>query len=201
MFWPLFHALSSLATTRHHKQSRRCLGYSPRIKSPTSVWSTHLICNPPALIILSYWIANVILQPTHSFNQSIEVYQDLFWFPPQSPCHRSTHSRASAENATYKQCYLGNRAIKAVPRQLKWPEAEEAIMKLPILVLSISLLGCALADMYLHYPRGSNNRLNEKSANRRNANRVFDSQVWSSSILVFVAPIALYVVIYRLFQN
>lgn len=32
------------------------------------------------------------------------------------------------------------------------------------------------ADVYLHSPRGSNNRLNEKSANRKNANRVFDSQ-------------------------
>ena len=33
------------------------------------------------------------------------------------------------------------------------------------------------ADIYLHNPRGSNNRLNEKSAARTNANRVFDSQV------------------------
>ena len=33
------------------------------------------------------------------------------------------------------------------------------------------------ADVYPHYPRGSNNRLNEKSANRGNANRLFDSQV------------------------
>lgn len=32
------------------------------------------------------------------------------------------------------------------------------------------------ADIYMHNPRGSNNRLNENSANRRNANRVFDSQ-------------------------
>lgn len=32
------------------------------------------------------------------------------------------------------------------------------------------------ADCYMHTPRGSNNRNNEKSANRRNANRVFDSQ-------------------------
>jgi len=32
------------------------------------------------------------------------------------------------------------------------------------------------ADMYLSNPRGSNNRLNEASANRNNANRVFDSQ-------------------------
>ena len=35
----------------------------------------------------------------------------------------------------------------------------------------------ATADLYLHNPRGSNNRLNERSANRKNANRVFDSQV------------------------
>ena len=31
-------------------------------------------------------------------------------------------------------------------------------------------------DTYLHSPRGSNNRLNERSANRDNANRLFDSQ-------------------------
>lgn len=47
------------------------------------------------------------------------------------------------------------------------------------------VLSCALllfvhyvrADIYLHYPRGSNNRLNERSAQRANGNRVFDSQV------------------------
>jgi len=32
-------------------------------------------------------------------------------------------------------------------------------------------------DCYMHNPRGSNNRLNERSANRNNANRMFDSQV------------------------
>jgi hypothetical protein len=32
-------------------------------------------------------------------------------------------------------------------------------------------------DIYLHNPRGSNNRLNEKSANRANDARVFNSQV------------------------
>ncbi|MDP2438096.1 MAG: hypothetical protein Q8P67_20325, partial [archaeon] len=32
------------------------------------------------------------------------------------------------------------------------------------------------ADHYLHVPRGSNNRLNEQSANRNNGNRLFDSQ-------------------------
>lgn len=33
------------------------------------------------------------------------------------------------------------------------------------------------ADVYLHNPRGSNNRLNGDKENRANANRVFDSQV------------------------
>jgi hypothetical protein len=33
------------------------------------------------------------------------------------------------------------------------------------------------ADVYMHNPRGSNNRLNERSANRNNGNRMFDSQV------------------------
>lgn len=32
------------------------------------------------------------------------------------------------------------------------------------------------ADCYLHNPRGSNNRLNEQSANRNNGDRLFDSQ-------------------------
>jgi len=32
------------------------------------------------------------------------------------------------------------------------------------------------ADVYMHNPRGSNNRLNEQSANRNNGNRMFDSQ-------------------------
>ena len=44
-------------------------------------------------------------------------------------------------------------------------------------LIFFSLLGCALADIYMHYPRGSNNRLNEKTAQRTNANRLFDSQV------------------------
>lgn len=44
-------------------------------------------------------------------------------------------------------------------------------------VLSFSLLSClTVGDVYLHLPRGSNNRLNEAAANRNNANRLFDSQ-------------------------
>jgi len=38
------------------------------------------------------------------------------------------------------------------------------------------LLAGSLADVYLHMPRGSNNRLNEASNNRANNNRLFDSQ-------------------------
>lgn len=37
-------------------------------------------------------------------------------------------------------------------------------------------LPIAVADIYMHIPRGSNNRLNERTANRQNANRLFDSQ-------------------------
>ena len=43
--------------------------------------------------------------------------------------------------------------------------------------LAIILVHLADCDIYLHSLRGSNNRLNENSANRKHANRVFDSQV------------------------
>ena len=49
-------------------------------------------------------------------------------------------------------------------------------MKL-ICSLFLALVALANADVYFHSPRGSNNRLNEHSANRDNANRLFDSQV------------------------
>lgn len=42
--------------------------------------------------------------------------------------------------------------------------------------LAAGLVGLAQGDTYLHNPKGSNNRLNEKSANRNNGNRMFDSQ-------------------------
>jgi hypothetical protein len=47
------------------------------------------------------------------------------------------------------------------------------------LVIAVALLAASSgvrADIYLHNPRGSNNRLNEQSANRDNGNRLFDSQ-------------------------
>ena len=44
-------------------------------------------------------------------------------------------------------------------------------------VFAIIVLSLSKADVYLHNPGGSNNRLNERSAARANANRLFDSQV------------------------
>ncbi|BFZ08632.1 hypothetical protein BsWGS_11671 [Bradybaena similaris] len=44
------------------------------------------------------------------------------------------------------------------------------------LVLLVSTCSVVTADIYLHIPRGSNNRLNENTATRKNANRLFDSQ-------------------------
>ncbi|CBY15598.1 unnamed protein product [Oikopleura dioica] len=43
-------------------------------------------------------------------------------------------------------------------------------------LFSSLLASTALADVYMHFPRGSNNRLNENSEVRRNGNRLFDSQ-------------------------
>ena len=45
-----------------------------------------------------------------------------------------------------------------------------------VLLLLSSLVSLSLADIYMHNPRGSNNRLNEPTAPRTNANRVFNSQ-------------------------
>ncbi|XP_028418868.1 protein DD3-3-like [Dendronephthya gigantea] len=44
-------------------------------------------------------------------------------------------------------------------------------------LLSLCVLGLHVrGDVYLHNPRGSNNRLLGEGANRKNGNRVFDSQ-------------------------
>lgn len=45
-----------------------------------------------------------------------------------------------------------------------------------LLVVVTALLEAARSDVYLHNPRGSNDRLNEQSAARNNANRLFNSQ-------------------------
>eukprot|EP00731_Ephydatia_muelleri_P001859 Em0001g1859a len=49
----------------------------------------------------------------------------------------------------------------------------KGVLRLACLSLALSL---CVADVYMHNPRGSNNRLNERSANRNNADRLFDSQ-------------------------
>jgi plastocyanin len=49
-------------------------------------------------------------------------------------------------------------------------------MKLISITLFALYFSAGLADTYCHQPRCSNNRLNEKSANRQNGNRLFDSQ-------------------------
>ena len=45
-----------------------------------------------------------------------------------------------------------------------------------LLLLHCLLFQLAAADLYLHHPRGSNNKLSEQSNNVNNANRLFDSQ-------------------------
>ncbi|KAL5014550.1 hypothetical protein ScPMuIL_008820 [Solemya velum] len=49
-------------------------------------------------------------------------------------------------------------------------------MELAALTVFLLIPSLTTADLYLHIPRGSNNRLNEKSAARTNAQRLFDSQ-------------------------
>jgi len=51
----------------------------------------------------------------------------------------------------------------------------KVLLSLSLLFITL-LFGNVSADTYLHNPRGSNDRLNEKSANRQNGNRLFDSQ-------------------------
>ena len=43
--------------------------------------------------------------------------------------------------------------------------------------LLAALIEPCMSDMYMHFPPGSNNRLNGNQDNVRNANRLFDSQV------------------------
>ena len=60
---------------------------------------------------------------------------------------------------------------------LQLEEESTAVMfRLGLALLLIA--NVVFGDLYLHSPRGSNNRLNEKSANRNNGNRLFDSQVF-----------------------
>lgn len=46
---------------------------------------------------------------------------------------------------------------------------------IPVFTL-LCCFSCVPADVYLHNPRGSNNRCDERTNDRLNANRLFDSQ-------------------------
>ena len=50
--------------------------------------------------------------------------------------------------------------------------------------LLLYIATCVSADLYLHSIRGSNNRLNEKTAKRKTNDRLFDSQVGTSGLYV-----------------
>lgn len=69
-----------------------------------------------------------------------------------------------------------------------------SVIKVSCAVLIVSLaLSDVRANVYMHNPRGSNNRLNEVNANRNNANRLFDSQVRRQFALAFfVSEITLF---------
>ena len=46
-----------------------------------------------------------------------------------------------------------------------------------LLVLSVAaVVGLVAGDVVFHSPRGTNNRCDERSNNRQNANRMFDSE-------------------------
>jgi hypothetical protein len=46
-----------------------------------------------------------------------------------------------------------------------------------IFFIIFALINQSFQDIYLHNPRGSNNRLNENTDTRTTNNRLFDSQV------------------------
>ena len=52
-------------------------------------------------------------------------------------------------------------------------------------LLAVFIEPC-MSDMYMHFPHGSNNRLNGNQDNVKNANRLFDSQVRRLSIHNFL---------------
>ena len=56
------------------------------------------------------------------------------------------------------------------------------------LIIACLIVGLHLVvgDLNMAFPRGSNNRVNEKSATRKNNNRLFNSQV--SDVIESVSP-------------
>eukprot|EP00474_Spongospora_subterranea_P002299 CRZ02757.1 hypothetical protein [Spongospora subterranea] len=78
----------------------------------------------------------------------------------------------------YSECELGSFFKTPCPSQLSFShQAYFIMMSRPWVNLIFShLLFCAHADIYMHNPRGSNNRNREPADNRDNNNLMFDSQ-------------------------
>lgn len=49
-------------------------------------------------------------------------------------------------------------------------------MQLKSIVVILAFFTLVVADLYIHYPPGSNDRNQEANTDRNNANRLFDSQ-------------------------
>ncbi len=58
------------------------------------------------------------------------------------------------------------------------------MQQVSLVVFGLLVVNLVRGDLYLHNPRGSNNRLNEASKARANANRLFDSQVSMKNIFL-----------------
>lgn len=137
------------------------------------------------------------------------VIHYLWWYPNRSWfVNTSTPASGSSRHEfPYMACpihfrfkvksdiYLSSCAIRGARRVLTaavkegarkiW---EEITMKSIFILLCVtaSAVNFIKADVYLHMPRGSNDRLNENTANRKNANRVFDSQVCFQNVIILL---------------
>ncbi|GAB1599263.1 protein DD3-3-like [Argonauta hians] len=85
-------------------------------------------------------------------------------------------------NVDYFRKYLVNTELKIKKREHKPLKSPSDIQKKMLskcttsILLLFSIIISVKSDIFSHNPRGSNNRLNEVTANRKNANRLFDSQ-------------------------
>ena len=136
----------------------------------------------------------VWLRETMRFIWSVPTYFPVWVRRVESALPRDTptHSPAlpsplykppSVLCLSYVLCLYGQSKVKkaillAKERRADSCESTQTRMAAGLRILCLfAAFSLVLSDCYLHNPRGSNNRLNERSANRRNANRMFDSQV------------------------
>jgi hypothetical protein len=92
----------------------------------------------------------------------------LSWAPPcETPC---------VESPWHHTCHTGGLGASAAPHPKRPPTAPGMRSAIAAVLLALAQVALVGADVYLHSPRGSNNRLNEQNVNRDNNNRLFDSQ-------------------------